>query len=78
MWCDGGPMPHKKEDLEDEFFTGSDFQGNIYWYNLNPKRVHATVLRENKRRPTSNAPDNESKKSLEVVIQRVSEILTKG
>ena len=34
-------------------------------------------MRERKRRPISNAPDNENKESLEVVVQRVSELLTK-
>ena len=50
---------------------------NICGYNPNPERVHASVSREKKRRPTSNAPDNESKESLEVVVQRVSELLDK-
>ena len=71
-------MPNKKAELEGGFFTGSDFPRNICRFNPNPERVHATVLREKKRRPTSNAPDNESKKSLEVAVQRVSELLTKG
>ena len=38
MWCDGGPMPHEKTELEGEFFTGSDFPGNICGFNLNPKK----------------------------------------
>ena len=28
MWCDGGPMPHEKAELEFEFFTSSDFPKN--------------------------------------------------
>ena len=53
------------------------FQGIFVGTILTP-RVRHTVLREKKRRPTSNALDNESKESLEVVVQRVSELLTKG
>ena len=68
MWCDGISMLHKKVELEGEFFTGSDFPGNICGYNPNPELVYVTVLREKKRRPTSNAPNNESKESLEVVV----------
>ena len=45
MWCDGGPMAHEKAELEVEFFTGSDFPGNICRYNPNPERVHASVRR---------------------------------
>ena len=78
MWCDGSPMPHEKAELEGEFFTGSDFPGNICGFNPNLERVYATVLREKKKRPTSNAPDNESKESLEVVVQRGCELLIKG
>ena len=78
MWYDGRPMPHEKAELEGEFFTGSDFQGNICGFNPNPEIVHPAVLREKKRRPTSNALDSESKESLEVVLRRVSELLTKG
>ena len=53
MWCHSSPiMSHEKVELEGEFFTGSDFPGNICGFNPNPERVHATVLRENKRRPT--------------------------
>ena len=78
MWCDGGPMAHKKAELEFEFFTGSAFPGKVCGYNSNPKKVHPAVLREKKRRPTSNAPDNESKEILEIVVQRVSELLNKG
>ena len=29
MWCNGGPMAHKKAELEFEFFTGRDFLGNV-------------------------------------------------
>ena len=52
MWCDGGPMAHEKAELEFEFFTGSDFPGNVCGYNPNPERVHQAVSREKKRRPT--------------------------
>ena len=38
MWCDGGTMPHEKEKLKYEFFTGSDFPGNICGYNLSPRK----------------------------------------
>ena len=48
MWCNDGPMPHEKAELEGELFTCSDFQGNICGYNPNPKRVHFIVLREKK------------------------------
>ena len=27
MWYDGDPMPDEQAELEDEFFTGSDFSG---------------------------------------------------
>ena len=77
MWRDGGPMAHKKVELEMEYFTGSDFLGNVCGYNLYPERVHASVSGDMKRRPTSNAPNNESKESLEVVVRRVSELLNK-
>ena len=77
MWCDGGPMPHQKAELEVEFFTGNDFPGNICGFNPNPEKVHPTILREKKRRPTSNALDKEGKESLEVAAGRVSELLTK-
>ena len=39
--------------------------------------MYPAVSKEKKRRPISNAPDNESKESLEVVVRRVSELLTK-
>ena len=77
MRCDGGPMPHEQAELEGEFFTGSDFPGNICGFNPNPEKVHPIVLGGKKRRPTSNALDIESKESLKVVVQRVSELLTK-
>ena len=75
LWPGVGPMPHKKVELEGIFFTGSDFVGNIIGSNFHPKREYPTVLREHKRRLTSSAPDNESKESLEVVVQRVSKFL---
>ena len=71
-------MAHEKAELEGEFFTGSGFHRNICGYNPNPKKIYPAVLREEKRRPTSNALDNESKESLEVVVRRFSELLTKG
>ena len=77
MWRDGGPMAHKKAELEIKFFTGSDFLGNIYGNNSYPERVHVSVSRGKKRRPTSNAPNNESKESLEVVVRRISKLLNK-
>ena len=66
--CDGGPMAHEKAEIEMEYFTGSDFLGNICGYNHYPVRVHASVSREMKRRPMSNAPNNESKESIEVAV----------
>ena len=70
MWCDydGGPMAHEKAEIEMEYFTGSDFHGNMYGYNPYPERVHASMSREMKRRPLSNAPSNESKESLELLV----------
>ena len=72
-------MAHEKaeHEFEFEFFTGSDFPRNVCGYNPNPERIYTAVSREQKRRPTSNAPDNESKESLGVDVQRVSELLTK-
>ena len=38
MWCAGGPMPHKKEEVEDMFFPTSNFPGNICGFNPEPKK----------------------------------------
>ena len=67
-----------RDRLEEEaiFFTSSDYPGNSYGFNMYPDRVHPAALREHGRRSTSTAPDNKSKKILEVVIQRVCELLT--
>ena len=77
MWCSGGPMPHKKAELEGIFFTASNFPGNISGSNPESGNVHAVVSREMKRRLTLNVLTNESKESLEVVVQRVGELLDK-
>ena len=69
-------MPHKKSELEFEFFTDSDFPGNVCGFNPNPERVHPAILREKKRRPITNAPDDKNKENLKVVVQRVSELST--
>mmetsp|Transcript_30358 Transcript_30358/g.30843 ORF Transcript_30358/g.30843 Transcript_30358/m.30843 type:complete len:195 (-) Transcript_30358:326-910(-) len=68
-------MSHRKMKLEAVFFTISDFSGNYCGYNLNPGRVHPAVAREMKRRPTSTAPSSKSRKSLEVAVKRVTELL---
>ena len=66
---------HEKLEEEAIFFTGSDYPGNIYGFNMYPDRVHPAALREHERRSTSTAPNNKSKESLEVVIRRVCELL---
>jgi len=40
-----GLMPYEKMELEAEFFTGSDFPGNIHEYNPNPGNVYPVVAR---------------------------------
>ena len=71
-----GLMIHEKLEEEAIFFTGSDFPGNSYGFNMYPDRLHPAALREHERRPASTAPDNKSKESLEVVIRRVCKLLT--
>ena len=71
-----GLMIHEKMEEEAIYFTGSGYSGNNYGFSMYPDRLHPAALREHERRPTSTAPDNKSKESLEVVIQRVCELLT--
>ena len=73
---DDSLMQHEKAEEEAILFTGSDYPGNNCGFNMYPDRVHPAALRKHGRRSTSNAPDNKSKESLEVVIQRVCELLT--
>ena len=76
MWCGHhGAMPHEKMELECEFFTGSQFSGNNLGFNPDPGRVHPEVAREMKRRPTSNAPNNKNRESLEVAVKRIRKLL---
>ena len=75
LWPDDGLMQHEKAEEEAILFTGSDYPGNNYGFNMYPDRVHPAALREHRSQPTSTAPDNKSKESLEVVIQRVRELL---
>ena len=69
-------MIHEKMEAEAIYFTGSDYSGNSYGFNMYPDRVHPAALREHERRSTSPAHDNNSKESLEEVIQRVCKLLT--
>ena len=71
-----GLMIHEKMEEEAIYFTGSGYLGNDYGFVMHPERLHPTALREHERRSTSTAPNNKSKESLEVVIQRVCELLT--
>ena len=68
-------MPHKKMKLEAEFFTASNFFGNNLGHNPNPGRVHPEVTREMERRLISTALSNKSTESLEVTVNRSSELL---
>ena len=75
---DGGPMPHKKMELEGVYFTGSDFTGNTLGFNPDAGIVYLETAREMARRPMSNAPSNRSLASLQVVVKRVSLLLNKN
>ena len=44
LWPDDGLMQHKKAELEAILFTGSDYAGNTYGFNMYPDRVHPTAL----------------------------------
>ena len=63
--------------MEIVYFSGSDFSDNNMGFNMDPGRVYPEVVRERARRPTSNAPANTTKVSLEVVIRRVALLLNK-
>ena len=65
------PMPHKKTEDEQPYFTGSDCNSIIHGFNMNPTRVYPEVACEMSRRPTSNAPGNDTKDSLGAVLRRV-------
>ena len=71
-----GLIIHKRLEEEAILFTSSNCPGNSYGFNMYPDKVHPAALREHERRSTSTAPDNKSKEILEVVIQRVCELLT--
>ena len=59
FYCgDAGPTPHKKMELEAEFFTPSNYPGNDLGNSPNHRRVHTEVARKMKRRPTSTTPSN--------------------
>ena len=45
MWCDGGPMPHEKMEIECVYFTGSNFSGNNLGYNPDAGIVYLEVTR---------------------------------
>ena len=68
-------MLHEMVELEDEFFTSSDFLEHICGFNPISEQAHATGSREKKRKPISNALDDKSKESLEIIVQRVSDLL---
>ena len=76
-WPDGGPMPHKKIELEHAYFCDSDFIGNCLGFNADTGLVYPVVAREISRRATSNTPINRGTASLQVVVKRVSLLLDK-
>ena len=75
-------MPHEKMELELElegvYFTGSNISGNTLGYNPDARIVYPEVARERVRRPTLNAPSNQSPASLQVVVEKVSLLLNKA
>ena len=71
------PMPNEKAEVEHVYFCGSDYNNNIQGFDMNPGRVHPEVAREMARRPTSNAPSNNTDVSLEVIVRRVALLLNK-
>ena len=78
MWCgEFTPSISEKMEMEGKFFTGSDWHGNIHGFNPDPGRVHPAAAREMLRRPTSDAPNHQSKESLGVLVRKSSEIMKK-
>ena len=73
LWCGHhGLMPHKKMELECNYFIGSNFSGNDLSFNPDPRRVYPEVAREIKRRPAWNSPSNLSPESLVALVKNAS------
>ena len=73
----GGPMLHKKAEVKQPYFTGSECNSIVHGFNMNPTKVYPEVAREMARRPTSKAPGNTTKESLGVGVRRVGVLLNK-
>ena len=71
------PMPHKKAEEEQPYFTGSNCNSIIHGFNMNLTKVYLEVARKMARKPTSNAPGNDTENSLGVVVRIVGLLLNK-
>ena len=77
MWPRGGPMAHEKAELELVYFTGSKMGANIQGCKPDAGMVRPEAAREEARRLISNAPNNLTQDSLNVVVKRACLLLGK-